>query len=416
MAISSSSLLASLVVSVTLLQVLVAGAPAPLAVYPPKHSINKEILNPTDSSSEQIDDEVEELHKLDWSAGNHGGANTTPLVSVQPMENQPSSNKGINYKNVETADKGDGKRNGQPEKSSLINEITSNRDTPRDMAEYIFWTGDERGVTAAIKDFVDQGLMSQVEGLTFLEEVRYDLHQMKLRFGDGVEAMVLTADANEKALPSKTQHYTTVDDDIDEQVELGEPVVEIQTAPPKVVSTSAPSADNKVEQQHVQQHVIDHEKPHGEIVVSSFDPKKVEQIKPVDTITDTETELVEEIKSKPVETDKDGNDDGEEHQLAELINNEYSLEEIIYQLARILFSQSLHQVGNPEAEEALKKFADFLEKESQNGKMSPQLQKKVLDVLLMSLFDAMGDHQNPSFSVSKLAADLEKTSNLPEKH
>lgn len=239
---------------------------------------------------------------------------------------------------------------------------------------------------------------------------------MKLRFGDGVEAMVLTADANEKALPSKTQHYTTVDDDIDEQVELGEPVVEIQTAPPKVVSTSAPSADNKVEQQHVQQHVIDHEKPHGEIVVSSFDPKKVEQIKPVDTITDTETELVEEIKSKPVETDKDGNDDGEEHQLAELINNEYSLEEIIYQLARILFSQSLHQVGNPEAEEALKKFADFLEKESQNGKMSPQLQKKVLDVLLMSLFDAMGDHQNPSFSVSKLAADLEKTSNLPEKH
>jgi len=35
-------------------------------------------------------------------------------------------------------------------------------------------------------------------------------------------------------------------------------------------------------------------------------------------------------------------------------------------------------VGNPEAEDALKKFADFLEKESQDGKMSPQLQKKVL--------------------------------------
>jgi len=106
----------------------------------------------------------------------------------------------------------------------------------------------------------------------------------------------------------------------------------------------------------------------------------------------------------------------EEQQLAQLINNEYSLEEIIYQLARILFSHSLHQVGNPEAEDALKKFADFLEKESQDGKMSPQLQKKVLDVLLMSLFDAMGDHGNPSFSVSKLAADLEKTSHFPEKH
>ena len=70
--------------------------------------------------------------------------------------------------------------------------------------------------------------------------------------------------------------------------------------------------------------------------------------------------------------------------------------------------------------------------------MSPQLQKKVLgkqnrlmlsdieltngrflmrtDVLLMSLFDAIGDHGNSSFSVSKLAADLEKTSHFPEKH
>lgn len=34
--------------------------------------------------------------------------------------------------------------------------------------------------------------------------------------------------------------------------------------------------------------------------------------------------------------------------------------------------------GHPEAEEALKKFADFLEKESKEGKMSPQVQKKVL--------------------------------------
>ena len=93
----------------------------------------------------------------------------------------------------------------------------------------------------------------------------------------------------------------------------------------------------------------------------------------------------------------------DEAHIVELLSNEYSLEEIIYQLARILFSQSLSQgiyhplsklnlaksihcirineAGHPEAEEALKKFADFLEKESKEGKMSPQLQKKVLGKL-----------------------------------
>jgi hypothetical protein len=107
-----------------------------------------------------------------------------------------------------------------------------------------------------------------------------------------------------------------------------------------------------------------------------------------------------------------------EANIVDILSNEYSLEEILYQLARILFSQSLsqgiiiyiwyiyifkstvifsiemNQAGHPEAEEALKKFADFLEKESKEGKMSPQLQKKVLDVLLMSLFDSMADHQH----------------------
>lgn len=42
---------------------------------------------------------------------------------------------------------------------------------------------------------------------------------------------------------------------------------------------------------------------------------------------------------------------------------------------------SFFLAGHPEAEQALKKFADFLEKESKEGKMSPQVQKKVLGKL-----------------------------------
>lgn len=31
--------------------------------------------------------------------------------------------------------------------------------SPLDMAEYVFWTGDERGVTTAIEDFLQEGLV-----------------------------------------------------------------------------------------------------------------------------------------------------------------------------------------------------------------------------------------------------------------
>ena len=56
------------------------------------------------------------------------------------------------------------------------------------------------------------------------------------------------------------------------------------------------------------------------------------------------SQVVDDTKSTTVETKKEEVE--EEQQLAQLINNEYSLEEIIYQLARILFSHSLHQ-GTP---------------------------------------------------------------------
>ncbi len=54
-----------------------------------------------------------------------------------------------------------------------------------------------------------------------------------------------------------------------------------------------------------------------------------------------EDRLEEEIKSGAVAESQEAM--AQELQLAELLSNEYSLEEIIYQLARILFSQSLSQ-------------------------------------------------------------------------
>lgn len=53
----------------------------------------------------------------------------------------------------------DEKRSSDNKSDFALSDFTSSSDTPRDMAEYIFWTGDEGSVTTAIKDFVDQGLV-----------------------------------------------------------------------------------------------------------------------------------------------------------------------------------------------------------------------------------------------------------------
>lgn len=55
-----------------------------------------------------------------------------------------------------------------------------------------------------------------------------------------------------------------------------------------------------------------------------------------------------------------------------------SVNNILWISSSSYHSPNMCIAGHPEAEEALKKFADFLEKESKEGKMSPQVQRKVL--------------------------------------
>lgn len=76
--------------------------------------------------------------------------------------------------------------------------------------------------------------------------------------------------------------------------------------------------------------------------------------------------------------------------LADFLYAEYSLEEVIYQLAKVMFTQSLHE-GSEKAQVALQKLTGFLESEGAHGRISPALQKKVLDVLLVALSDTLNE-------------------------
>lgn len=77
--------------------------------------------------------------------------------------------------------------------------------------------------------------------------------------------------------------------------------------------------------------------------------------------------------------------------VADFLYAEYSLEEVIYQLAKVMFAQSLTKGSEP-AQTALQRLTNFLEAEGAQGRISPALQKKILDVLLAALSDTLAEH------------------------
>lgn len=77
--------------------------------------------------------------------------------------------------------------------------------------------------------------------------------------------------------------------------------------------------------------------------------------------------------------------------MADFLYAEYTLEDVIYELAKVMFSQALLK-GSVQAQDALQKFIGFVEVEASQGRISPGLQKKVIDVLMSALSDTMAEH------------------------
>jgi hypothetical protein len=91
----------------------------------------------------------------------------------------------------------------------------------------------------------------------------------------------------------------------------------------------------------------------------------------------TESHRVNENKHANQESTSFESDDSGRSRLADFLFGEYSLEEVIYQLAKTMFTQSLTH-GSEESQMALQKLTQFLENEGKHGRISPTLQKKIL--------------------------------------
>lgn len=108
---------------------------------------------------EQNDIDVQELHSLNFNIESTATTTTSfpEDVHQKATELKATESKGTESKAVELTE--EEKRSSENKSEFVLSDFTSSSDTPRDMAEYIFWTGDEGSVTSAIKDFIDQGLV-----------------------------------------------------------------------------------------------------------------------------------------------------------------------------------------------------------------------------------------------------------------
>ncbi|XP_063230550.1 uncharacterized protein LOC134535407 [Bacillus rossius redtenbacheri] len=218
--------------------------------------------------------------------------------------------------------------------------------SPQDMAEYVFWTGDEKGVTLAIEEFLQEGLMSREEAVAFLQEIKVSLEYLQAHYA-------------KQQLRQQQQQ---------QQQQGKERVGAVQKAlrPDKSVR----AADSK--------------------------PDSADS-------TDPATKKASDLPATAANRDAGGrglsDEDYEELlerlRVADFLYTEYSLEEVIYQLAKVMFSQSLTR-GSAEAQEALQKFTSFLEAEAEQGHISRSLEKKVLDVLIASLMDTLTERPQQS--------------------
>ncbi|KAK9879074.1 hypothetical protein WA026_003888 [Henosepilachna vigintioctopunctata] len=245
-------------------------------------------------------------------------------------------------------------RNNAEKTNSLVNEASQY--TPLDMAEYVFWTGDEKSVSLAIEEFLQEGMMTREEAILFLQEIKYNLEYMKNHY-------------IQYGLNPKEQHP------MDKEKQEGSYRVSRRNDGPqeKTVGEQIRTELNQLRQLQEAYNKRKGQREAATLYRTGFNHGKTSTVDEKPSTSEDYEELLERLR------------------LADFLYTEYSLEEVIYQLAKAMFTQSL-KGGSAEAQQALTKFINFLEKEAEEGHISRSLEKKVLDVLIASLTDTLGEY------------------------
>ncbi|XP_058442738.1 uncharacterized protein LOC131425139 [Malaya genurostris] len=228
-----------------------------------------------------------------------------------------------------------------------------------DMAQYVFWTGDEAGVARGVEELIQKGLMTRENAIKFLRDIRLGIDYLQNTYSS-------------RSLKTERQSHS-------EQEHLSSTAMTTATEAQTTVATQTEAliANDLIEPQ---------------VTLPPEILKIIERLPNLLKFNDLNDQS---------ESTQDYDDVVGRLRLADFLYAEYSLEEVIYQLAKVMFTQSLTRGSEP-AQHALEKLTTFLESEGTHGRISPVLQKKILDVLLAALADTLAE--NPELmQAAKLA-------------
>ncbi|XP_034138115.1 uncharacterized protein LOC117589937 isoform X4 [Drosophila guanche] len=220
-----------------------------------------------------------------------------------------------------------------------------------DMAQYIFWTGDETAVVKAVEELVSGRVITRENALKFLQDIRLGIEFLQRSYAN----RIFPEEVRQNQLK---RHSPPI------------PTVPSTTSTTSTTTTSTTSTTTEKPFPDV------HAPLAGAVPVKTFDSFNFwNKLKDMDTEAQQELTDYDEGRAK----------------IVEYLYNEYSLEEILYKLAKVMFAQSLAH-GSDEAQMELQKLTEFLEHEGNLGVIPIDLQKKVLRVLLSALSDTLTEH------------------------
>ncbi|XP_065090383.1 uncharacterized protein LOC135711444 [Ochlerotatus camptorhynchus] len=280
--------------------------------------------------------------------GQHYGSEITTTPTV-PKATPPSQPEEIpNHEQDGASHTNNGQRRG--DHAEVLLRHSGGQYSAFDMAQYVFWTGDEAGVARAVEELIQKGLMTRENAIKFLRDIRLGIDYLQNTYSS-------------RPLKSADPHSNT---------ERGIDVSTTGTTVTEVPTTVAMHTESVVANSGVGQPAT----------LAPEILKVIERLPSLLKLNDI---------SEQTDSTQDYDDVVGRLRLADFLYAEYSLEEVIYQLAKVMFTQSLTRGSEP-AQHALQKLTEFLESEGSHGRISPILQKKILDVLLAALADTLAEN------------------------
>ncbi|XP_053685781.1 uncharacterized protein LOC128735315 [Sabethes cyaneus] len=277
-----------------------------------------------------------------YNYGQQSSDSTTPAVSELSIASQSEHNSNSYHDTNSQTSNGQRRSNAE-----VLLRHSGGQYSAFDMAQYVFWTGDEAGVARAVEELIQKGLMTRENAIKFLRDIRLGIDYLQNTYSSSS----LKSDSHLHVERDSSTSMTAATE-----------------APTTMATHTEAVVDNSLMEQP-----------------ATLSPEIIKVIERLPSLLKL-NDLKEEAEST-----QDYDDVVGRLRLADFLYAEYSLEEVIYQLSKVMFTQSLTRGSEP-AQNALEKLTVFLESEGTHGRISPALQKKILDVLLAALADTLAEN------------------------